>query len=422
MSRKMQAVDTGEQQKIMKLKAESSAKDKDHKVEWMYSGDKIDRDAYLLGKPIDKLLIEKEIDKPKLDVFANTVDLANKIREDPLFEIKKKEIEAKKRLLENPHRLKQLQEQIKPARNNYSESDDSDSEYRRKKNKKGYQHQQQRDQRQRYDHRESDKYRSRENDQYERRGRDDEDRSHRKRHNKASRNRSSDSSGSEDYEKGKKKYDRRNRDEEDSRRKHDKKKASRKRSSDSSSGEDYKKSKKKSSQRERSRSRSRSRTEQRHPDRPGYGLIERRDNEEYKRQREGPKSDKQLEIEEIKRKIERLKQIRGNEDSKKSATAYNRNAPKPKMTEEEKQRRLAEMQDNAKWREDLRSSNLKKYKDEEVTEKRQHAESTSESSQAKASQMFNHMMHDAYSSAADRIHRNRKNLQRGDTEKSFTKR
>lgn len=58
------------------------------------------------------------------------------------------------------------------------------------------------------------------------------------------------------------------------------------------------------------------------------------------------------------------------------------------MTEEEKQRRLAEMQDNAKWREDLRSSNLKKYKDEEVTEKRQHAESTSESSQAKASQMF----------------------------------
>jgi hypothetical protein len=32
-------------------------------VEWIYSGDKIDRDAYLLGKPIDKLIIEKEIDK-----------------------------------------------------------------------------------------------------------------------------------------------------------------------------------------------------------------------------------------------------------------------------------------------------------------------------------------------------------------------
>lgn len=58
------------------------------------------------------------------------------------------------------------------------------------------------------------------------------------------------------------------------------------------------------------------------------------------------------------------------------------------MTEEEKQRRLAEMQDNAKWREDIRSNNLKKYKDEEVSEKKKHAESTSESSQAKASQMF----------------------------------
>ena len=34
-----------------------------NKVEWIYSGDKIDRDAYLLGKPIDKLIIEKEIDK-----------------------------------------------------------------------------------------------------------------------------------------------------------------------------------------------------------------------------------------------------------------------------------------------------------------------------------------------------------------------
>jgi hypothetical protein len=34
-----------------------------HKVEWLYTGDKIDREAYLLGKPIDKLLIEKEIEK-----------------------------------------------------------------------------------------------------------------------------------------------------------------------------------------------------------------------------------------------------------------------------------------------------------------------------------------------------------------------
>ena len=45
-------------EKLIKTKNELS-----NKVEWIYSGDKIDRDAYLLGKPIDKLIIEKEIDK-----------------------------------------------------------------------------------------------------------------------------------------------------------------------------------------------------------------------------------------------------------------------------------------------------------------------------------------------------------------------
>lgn len=45
-------------EKLIKTKNKLS-----NKVEWIYSGDKIDRDAYLLGKPIDKLIIEKEIDK-----------------------------------------------------------------------------------------------------------------------------------------------------------------------------------------------------------------------------------------------------------------------------------------------------------------------------------------------------------------------
>jgi len=59
------------------------------KVEWLYSGDKIDRNAYLLGKPIDKLLIEKEAEKPsEVTLATNTIDLMNKIRDDPLFEIK----------------------------------------------------------------------------------------------------------------------------------------------------------------------------------------------------------------------------------------------------------------------------------------------------------------------------------------------
>ena len=47
------------------------------KVEWIYSGDKIDRDAYLLGKPIDKLLIEKEINKRKLINLNKLYELKN---------------------------------------------------------------------------------------------------------------------------------------------------------------------------------------------------------------------------------------------------------------------------------------------------------------------------------------------------------
>ncbi|KFM60737.1 Pre-mRNA-splicing factor CWC25-like protein, partial [Stegodyphus mimosarum] len=44
-----------------------------------------------------------------------TVDLANKIREDPLFNIMKKEKEQRKNLLTNPVKMKQLQELLKAS-------------------------------------------------------------------------------------------------------------------------------------------------------------------------------------------------------------------------------------------------------------------------------------------------------------------
>ncbi len=45
-----------------------------------------------MGKPIDKLITESEKNEAasKHAKFTSTVDLANKIREDPLFEIKYK--------------------------------------------------------------------------------------------------------------------------------------------------------------------------------------------------------------------------------------------------------------------------------------------------------------------------------------------
>lgn len=40
------------------------------------------------------------------------VDVARKVQEDPLYLIKRKEIESREQLLKNPRKLKQLQEMV----------------------------------------------------------------------------------------------------------------------------------------------------------------------------------------------------------------------------------------------------------------------------------------------------------------------
>ena len=132
-------------------------------MNWIYEapGDNINREEYLLGKKVDKYvdpsLQAAEREKHLLAttpgaLFAGasvnaTVDLENKIREDPLFEIKKREQEAKKRLANNPVKLKQLRalvEEVKSVggkkkkkrkhKHKESESDD-DPETSRSKSK-----------------------------------------------------------------------------------------------------------------------------------------------------------------------------------------------------------------------------------------------------------------------------------------------
>lgn len=61
-------------------------------------------------------------------------DLAAKIRDDPLFMIKKKENEKKKELLKNPVRMKQLQQLLKADLGKKGRKDKK--EKRRKKEKK----------------------------------------------------------------------------------------------------------------------------------------------------------------------------------------------------------------------------------------------------------------------------------------------
>merc|ERR1712150_148568 len=115
-----------------------------------------------------------------------------------------------------------------------------------------------------------------------------------------------------------------------------------------------------------------------------------------------------------------IKQIRKSQTAKEvtKIEKYD-NKIRPKMSNEEKQKRLAEMQDNAKWHENIRSKNIKNYKNEDELEKKLNAESTTEKSKSQASHMFNKMMHDAYDSAEDRIKRNKKSLQNNDA--SFNK-
>ncbi|XP_057325632.1 pre-mRNA-splicing factor CWC25 homolog isoform X1 [Microplitis mediator] len=107
----------------------------DKKLDWMYKGPQqsINREDYLTGKKIDKTFeqfvqaeknternrlpsnhVEHECVPPSLRFFSGNeqVDLAKKLQEDPLYAIKKKEMESKSKLLKNPVKLKKLQELV----------------------------------------------------------------------------------------------------------------------------------------------------------------------------------------------------------------------------------------------------------------------------------------------------------------------
>lgn len=116
-------------------------------MDWLYAGpaSHVDREEYLLGKRIDRqidpLLASEEKEKEVRergwgmervgvtvfllwqalasgpgalfsapDTANSAADLAVKVREDPLFLIRKKEEEAKKQLASNPIKMRQLQE------------------------------------------------------------------------------------------------------------------------------------------------------------------------------------------------------------------------------------------------------------------------------------------------------------------------
>ncbi|CAH1249034.1 CWC25 [Branchiostoma lanceolatum] len=107
---------------------QGAVRKKDDRLNWMYQGQpEVNRDDYLLGKPIDKAIQEVTVGKSEDPGLADNVpgasfsqsnvnsavDMAAKIREDPLFAIKQREQQSKKELLNNPVKMKQLQQMLK---------------------------------------------------------------------------------------------------------------------------------------------------------------------------------------------------------------------------------------------------------------------------------------------------------------------
>ena len=100
--------DEQERQKALRLQRETH-EPQEPRLEWIYTGDKSKSEDYLLGKKYDSEVQSNPLPEDN-SITTSTIDLANKIREDPLYLIKKREIEQKKNILDNPVRLKQLKE------------------------------------------------------------------------------------------------------------------------------------------------------------------------------------------------------------------------------------------------------------------------------------------------------------------------
>jgi len=126
------------------------------------------------------------------------------------------------------------------------------------------------------------------------------------------------------------------------------------------------------------------------------------------------------EIKKYKQKIDDLKKIR-EKGRAPEGSSYDRNKPREsskKMSEDERQKRLQEMSDNAKWRNENRDKNVTKYKNEKKKEEEEVSIKIGE-----PTDMFSSMMRDAYVSTEDRIRRNVKNIQRNESafEKNFAR-
>ncbi|OWF35887.1 pre-mRNA-splicing factor CWC25 homolog [Mizuhopecten yessoensis] len=458
-------------------------------MDWMYKGEKPSEEDYLLGKRVDRHVETKDEPPQPDDIFGERIkanialDMAAKAREDPLFAIRKREEEAKKRLLENPIKMKMLKKSLekqqkrenkKKKKHKHSEEDDIMQKYLSILNKK---------QTGKHDKpKHSDSHRKHSNDSDDsdsdrparkqdfprkkhRQDFDDQRTKHSKSRadfhirNKHQRDSDSDSNSrhKSSFRKGEKLH--RNRHDSDS----DK--------TDGRKGSKDKRNKVSDKRNESDHFSSKHRKEQPHPGRHSVSEKGRQpssddwstsdssdssddsseDNQRYKGKKYGLIVNKNKIKTEADRKSEksrapspphrsrspvshrrsrsprrRSRSPRGRsrtpdtrKPSKYGDKDRRRQTPPRKLTSEEKKRKVEEMMSNATWREDKRKQNVSRYREEEEQEALRHKQDT------KDDKFINTMMssHAEKSSVADRIKRNKYNIQRtkADMNKDFLK-
>lgn len=110
-----------------------AVKKREEKLDWMYQGPAgmVNREEYLLGRPVDKFILDK-LQEPESgpssetgllpgSIFSSSgaatsaLDMSNKIREDPLFMIRKREDEKKREVLNNPVKMKKIKELLQSS-------------------------------------------------------------------------------------------------------------------------------------------------------------------------------------------------------------------------------------------------------------------------------------------------------------------
>uniref|UniRef100_A0A2L2Y1C5 Putative coiled-coil domain-containing protein n=1 Tax=Parasteatoda tepidariorum TaxID=114398 RepID=A0A2L2Y1C5_PARTP len=378
-------------------------KKKEEKLDWMYQGPAamVNREEYLLGRKIDKTFetlqqIEsgKAPEEADNDVGSSmfssqnlsgtaTVDLATKIREDPLFNIMKKEKEQKKNLLSNPVKMKQLQQLLqaslktkskksKKSKKKKHQDDGSDDEVVQKRKK----HQ--------YNDSDDKTVQKRKNHQYN--DSDDEVVQKRKKHQyidsehevvqKRRKHQYNDSDEEVVQKRRKHQY---NDSEEEVVQKRNKNKEPKKFSDYKYHGRspDYKASKYDDEEGDsRLYSSSYNRREPSHRthntsnDKQAYPVSNYRDDNKRSKSRSEYSSSQEYHHHRDSDRYQR------DYDSQKSRDYHNKSnhqessssAPKKKLDEKERERLLREMQENAKWREDQRKKNATRYKEEEERE------------------------------------------------------